>query len=71
MIILYIWNLLKKIVIIPKINEDIIILTGEFKGKLAKLINRDKKNNIVNVQLYEDISQIIKLTQDDICMINK
>ena len=57
--------------VIPKINEDIIILTGEFKGKLAKLINRDKKNNIVNVQLYEDISQIIKLTQDDICMINK
>ena len=57
--------------VIPKINEDIIILTGEYKGKLAKLIHRDKKNNIVNVQLYEDISQIIKLTQDDICMINK
>ena len=54
--------------VIPKINEDIIILTGEYKGKLAKLLERDKKNNIVNVQLFEDISQIIQLSQDDICM---
>jgi ribosomal protein L24 len=51
--------------VIPKINEDVIILSGKHKSEKAKLLLRDKKSNKVSVQLYSDLS-IVNLTQDDV-----
>ena len=50
---------------IPKINETVLILNGKFKNTKGILLFRDKKNNIVNVQLFNKLS-VITLTQDDI-----
>ena len=51
--------------VIPKLNEDVLILCGEHKSEKAKLLLRDKKINKVSVQLYSDLS-IVNLTQDDV-----
>ena len=50
---------------IPKINETVLILNGEFKSKKGILLFRDKKQNLVNVQLLNKLS-VVTLTQDDI-----
>lgn len=51
--------------VIPKLNEDVLILFGQHKSEKAKLLLRDKKINKVSVQLYSDLS-IVNLTQDDV-----
>jgi G patch domain/KOW motif-containing protein len=56
--------------IIPKLNEDVIILSGENKGEVGKLLSRDKKNDKVIVQLYTDMN-IVNLSQDEITEICK
>lgn len=56
--------------VIPKIGEDAMIISGEHKGEIGKLLYRDKKQNIVNIQLFDDLS-VITLTQDDVCMLSK
>ena len=53
---------------IPKINETVLILNGECENKKGKLIFRDKKKDIVNILLFDDLSTIT-LSQDDICAI--
>ena len=53
---------------IPKINETVLILNGEYENKKGKLIFRDKKKDIVNILLFDDLSTIT-LSQDDICAI--
>ena len=55
--------------VLPKISNDVVILTGEHKNKIAKLLLRDKKQNKVNVQLLDDLS-LVELTQDDVCAIS-
>ena len=55
--------------VLPKISNDVLILTGEHKNKIAKLLLRDKKQNKVNVQLLDDLS-LVELTQDDVCAIS-
>ena len=50
---------------IPKLNENVLILSGEYENKKGKLIFRDKNKDIVNVLLYDDLINIT-LTQDDI-----
>lgn len=52
--------------VIPTVNSDVVILKGPNKGEYAKLLERDKKNNKVAVQLNNDLS-IVNFTQDDIC----
>lgn len=56
--------------VIPKIGEDAMIIAGDHKGEIGKLLYRDKKQNIVNIQLFDDLS-VITLTQDDVCMLSK
>ena len=56
--------------IIPSLNEDVIILNGDYKGEEAKLLSRDKKKDKVLVQAYTDMS-IVSLRQDDITEIFK
>ena len=51
--------------VIPKINENVLIIKKEHKSEKGKLLLRDKKSNKVSVQLYSDLS-IINLTQDDV-----
>ena len=53
---------------IPKINGTVLILNGEYENKKGKLIFRDKKKDIVNILLFDDLSTIT-LSQDDICAI--
>ena len=53
---------------IPKLNETVIILNGEYENKKGKLIFRDKKKDIVNVLLCEDLVTVT-LSQDDICAV--
>ena len=53
---------------IPKLNESVLILTGEYENKLGKLIYRDKNKDIVNVLLYDELINVT-LTQDDICAV--
>ena len=53
---------------IPKLNESVLILNGEYENKKGKLIFRDKKKDIVNILLCDDLSTIT-LSQDDICAI--
>lgn len=55
--------------VLPKISNDVLILTGEHKNKIAKLLLRDMKQNKVNVQLLDDLS-LVELTQDDVCAIS-
>ena len=50
---------------IPKLNETVLILKGDYENKKGKLIFRDKNKDIVNVLLYDDLINIT-LTQDDI-----
>lgn len=56
--------------IIPKLDEEVLILFGENRGETGKLISRDKKKDKVLVQLYTDMS-IVSLGQDDITEIYK
>ena len=53
---------------IPKLNETVLILKGEHENKKGKLIFRDKKNDIVNVLLCDELITIT-LSQDDICAV--
>jgi len=50
--------------VMPKLTEVVTVLTGEHRGKLGRLIERDRKNNKVLVQLLDSLD-IIHLTQDD------
>ena len=54
---------------IPKLNENVLILSGEYKNKKGKLIFRDKNKDIVNVLLCDDLITVT-LSQDDICAYN-
>ena len=54
---------------IPKLNEIVLILSGEYENKKGKLIFRDKKKDIVNVLLYDEMINVT-LSQDDICAIS-
>ena len=54
---------------IPKLNEIVLILNGEYENKKGKLIFRDKKKDIVNVLLCDELVNVT-LTQDDICAIS-
>ena len=54
---------------IPKLNEIVLILNGEYENKKGKLIFRDKKKDIVNVLLCDELISI-SLSQDDICAIS-
>ena len=51
--------------VIPKIGEKVLILD---KNQIGKLIERNKKENKVVVQNFNDLS-IVELTQDDICSV--
>ena len=51
--------------VIPNIGEKVLILDKNQKGKL---IERNKKENKVIVQIFNDLS-LVELTQDDICSI--
>ena len=53
---------------IPKLNETVLILNGEYENKKGKLIFRDKKKNIANVLLCDDLITVT-LSQDDICAV--
>ena len=53
---------------IPKLNEIVLILNGEYENKKGKLIFRDKKKDIVNVLLCDELITVT-LTQDDICAV--
>ena len=53
---------------IPKLNETVLVLNGEYENKKGKLIFRDKKKDIVNVLLCDDLITIT-LSQDDICAV--
>ena len=55
---------------IPKLNENVLILSGEYENKKGKLIFRDKNKDIVNVLLCDDLISIT-LTQDDICAVSQ
>lgn len=50
--------------VMPKKGMNVKILKGEYKGKIAALVERRKKDNAVKVQLSED-GRIVELTQDD------
>ena len=54
---------------IPKLNENVLILSGEYENKKGKLIFRDKNKDIVNVLLCDDLITVT-LSQDDICAYN-
>ena len=54
---------------IPKLNENVLILSGENENKKGKLIFRDKNKDIVNVLLCDDLITVT-LSQDDICAYN-
>ena len=54
---------------IPKLNEIVLILNGEYENKKAKLIFRDKKKDIVNVLLCDELINVT-LSQDDICAVS-
>lgn len=53
---------------IPKLNDTVLILNGEYENKKGKLIFRDKNKDIVNVLLYNDLVSVT-LSQDDICAV--
>lgn len=53
---------------IPKLNDTVLILNGEYENKKGKLIFRDKKKDIVNVLLCDELITVT-LTQDDICAV--
>ena len=55
---------------IPKMNETVLILNGEYENKKGKLISRDKNKDIVSVLLYDDLISV-NLAQDDICAISQ
>ena len=55
---------------IPKLNETVLILNGEYENKKGKLIFRDKNKDIVNVLLCDDLISVT-LTQDDICAVSQ
>ena len=55
---------------IPKLNETVLILNGEYENKKGKLIFRDKSKDIVNVLLCDDLISVT-LTQDDICAVSQ
>jgi hypothetical protein len=50
--------------VMPGVNENLKILNGRYRGEIAKLLERDKKNNKIVVQLLSDLS-IENYTQDD------
>ena len=53
--------------ILPKINdEEVVVLKGEHKGETGKILSRDKKKDEVIVQV--GLTDIVKLSQDDICI---
>lgn len=53
---------------IPKLNNIVLILNGEYENKRGILLLRNKSKDIVNVQLLDDLTTVI-LTQDDICAV--
>ena len=54
---------------IPKLNEIVLILNGEYENKKGKLIFRDKHKDIVNVLLCDELISVT-LSQDDICAVS-
>jgi transcription antitermination factor NusG len=54
--------------VMPRINEPVKILVGKYKGEVATLMERDKKNNKIIVQL-SDLT-VETYSQDDCCAIN-
>ena len=51
----------------PKSNGLVKVLKGENKGKLGTMLQRDKKKNLVQVQML-DTMEIEAYTQDDVAM---
>lgn len=46
-------------------DQEVIILRGEFRGEVGKILSKDKKKDEVLVQV--GLVDIIKLSQDDLC----
>lgn len=56
--------------VIPRLDDDVLILKGEYKSEVAKLLSRDRKNDKVMVQPYTDMT-LICLSQDDVTALCK
>ena len=56
--------------IIPGLNENVLILKGKFKHQTGKLVKRNKKENLVWVQV-DNSSEICELKQEDCCAFEK
>eukprot|EP00826_Nyctotherus_ovalis_P052934 TRINITY_DN679_c0_g2_i4.p1 TRINITY_DN679_c0_g2~~TRINITY_DN679_c0_g2_i4.p1 ORF type:complete len:312 (-),score=86.49 TRINITY_DN679_c0_g2_i4:159-1094(-) len=56
--------------VMPHLMEDVIILKESNRGEIGKLIMRDKKKNIVKIQLYDKPDTVLQCTQDDCCALH-
>lgn len=50
--------------LLPSVGSNVRIVKKQYKGEVSKLLARDKRKNLVTVQLPE---QVISLSQNDVC----
>ncbi|KRW99098.1 hypothetical protein PPERSA_02930 [Pseudocohnilembus persalinus] len=53
--------------VLPSVENTVLIVGGEFRGKKAILKSRDKKQNTVIIMLTEPPFDLLQCTQDDVC----
>jgi G patch domain and KOW motifs-containing protein len=57
--------------VLPSVGELCMILTGEYQGQVASLLEKRKESDSAVVQLQEDMSEIVTLPMDNIAAIAK
>ncbi|CAI2371819.1 unnamed protein product [Moneuplotes crassus] len=56
--------------IMPKLQEDVRVVKGDYRGNTGKLLERDKKKNKVRLMLNNTTFDIVEMTQDDCCKLS-
>ena len=52
---------------VPKAGERVMIVRGKHQGCVGKILDKDKKNDSLQVQLMNDEFQIVRISFDDGC----
>ncbi len=57
--------------VIPGVAEDVMLVGGSHRGELGKLLMRDRKKDIVKVQMYDKDNTTVTCSQDDCCAVSE
>jgi len=56
---------------IPSLSHPVKILKEPHRGAVARLMMRNRKENLVSVQLVEEPFEVLELSQDEVCAVSE